>query len=276
LGEENCNLRERKNIVVSSNKVQGQASRWPLLFGLLFLAACSTNKPLNEGFTKIGYTDSLIGDGLHRVAVHGVGGLWGSSTEMERTWNVRSTELCGSNLYTVLDLRESGTLESGMSFMIIGGGVVPYMNSTTIPMLEGYVLCSDSALTVSQAKTFLHEKGLVLIPRELEQIPDNCPLALPSDSLHKVVSYGKAQLNAGNYLEGLACLHLAATDGWFINEGDPDAQYLIGKIYEEGLGVETDLNRAREWYRRALLNGSEEARLRLEEAGGPLSDSVIN
>ncbi len=46
-------------------------------------------------------------------------------------------------------------------------------------------------------------------------------------------------------------------------EGDSQAQYYLGQIYERGLGAEPDLNLAAEWYRRAAENGSAAAQVAL-------------
>ena len=37
--------------------------------------------------------------------------------------------------------------------------------------------------------------------------------------------------------------------------GGPDAQYVIGKLYDCGQGVEQDYIKAKEWYKRACDNG---------------------
>ena len=38
-------------------------------------------------------------------------------------------------------------------------------------------------------------------------------------------------------------------------QGDYDAQYSVGVCYEEGIGVEADINSAYDWYSRAAAQG---------------------
>lgn len=48
-------------------------------------------------------------------------------------------------------------------------------------------------------------------------------------------------------------------------KGEPDAQYRLGIMYEEGLGVPADPDRARDWYQRAAKGGHAGARKRLKK-----------
>ncbi|MCL5030595.1 MAG: dynamin family protein [Bacteroidetes bacterium] len=47
------------------------------------------------------------------------------------------------------------------------------------------------------------------------------------------------------------------------NKGDVDAQFIIGKIYANGIGTEKLMNNAIYWYKRAAMNGCVEAQLEL-------------
>ncbi len=49
--------------------------------------------------------------------------------------------------------------------------------------------------------------------------------------------------------------------------GDVDAQYLMGMIYEQGMGTDRDLIKAVYWYTKAAEHGSEEAREELRRLG---------
>ena len=54
---------------------------------------------------------------------------------------------------------------------------------------------------------------------------------------------------------------------WFLKsamQGDGDAQYAVGLCYEEGMGVEVDLDEALEWYARSAKQGNKEAKKRLK------------
>jgi TPR repeat protein len=46
--------------------------------------------------------------------------------------------------------------------------------------------------------------------------------------------------------------------------GDTDAQFVIGDMYQNGLGVKRSIGKARQWYRMAANNGHQRARLRLD------------
>ncbi|MBN4841776.1 SEL1-like repeat protein [Citrobacter braakii] len=60
----------------------------------------------------------------------------------------------------------------------------------------------------------------------------------------------------------------AAAAQWYrlaANGGDVGAQYLLGSMYEAGLGVERDLRIARYWYDVAARNGDEAAPHKVRE-----------
>lgn len=47
------------------------------------------------------------------------------------------------------------------------------------------------------------------------------------------------------------------------NHGDPDAQYLLGHLYYQGIVVDLDHEKARHWYERASLQGHSKAQYQL-------------
>ncbi len=49
------------------------------------------------------------------------------------------------------------------------------------------------------------------------------------------------------------------------DQGVANAQVSLGWMYLTGLGVEQDLQRARSWYRKASLQGNEQAKKALRE-----------
>lgn len=78
--------------------------------------------------------------------------------------------------------------------------------------------------------------------------------------IHKtMVSLRKIQ-----YERGLRCYHLGKYDKalryftWAENY-NANAQYLLGRMYESGLGVPRDTHAALSWYRKAARQGHEEA-----------------
>ncbi len=48
------------------------------------------------------------------------------------------------------------------------------------------------------------------------------------------------------------------------NQGDADAQYSLGRLYENGTGVPKDTAQAAAWYRKAADQGHADAKQRLE------------
>ena len=46
--------------------------------------------------------------------------------------------------------------------------------------------------------------------------------------------------------------------------GDPNGEYYVGEMYQDGLGTPRDLHKAHQWYERAAHKGNPEAQLRLE------------
>ena len=51
------------------------------------------------------------------------------------------------------------------------------------------------------------------------------------------------------------------------NQGNKNAQYLLGMMYAKGQGVAKDDAEAEKWFRKAAIGGNEDARKRLEEMG---------
>lgn len=63
----------------------------------------------------------------------------------------------------------------------------------------------------------------------------------------------------GDYVASMAWYELAAS------YGDPEAMLYIGDMYSDGRGVEVDFDIAKEWYKKALDAGCEEAQERLDD-----------
>ncbi|CCH45199.1 hypothetical protein BN7_4780 [Wickerhamomyces ciferrii] len=52
------------------------------------------------------------------------------------------------------------------------------------------------------------------------------------------------------------------------NQGLPKGQFAVGNFFEKGLGIEKDLNTAKQWYEKAALNHDERAQNRLNKLNG--------
>ncbi|MGI8840806.1 MAG: tetratricopeptide repeat protein [Caulobacteraceae bacterium] len=68
---------------------------------------------------------------------------------------------------------------------------------------------------------------------------------------------GKAAVLRGDYLSAMRLLGPVAKDG------NPAAQYELGRMYEGGQGVTQDYARAASWYRKAAIQGDAKAQLLL-------------
>ena len=72
-----------------------------------------------------------------------------------------------------------------------------------------------------------------------------------------IISIAAVRLCAGEYEEGLALYRDGNYSSSIIyltnaaNDGNQYAQYSLGKIYEEGLGVDVNITQAMYWYKRS-------------------------
>ena len=69
----------------------------------------------------------------------------------------------------------------------------------------------------------------------------------------------------GGYQSYLKGDYRAAYDEWLplAELGDAEAQYNLGVLYDEGAGIERDLIKAAEWYRKAADRGFVDAQINL-------------
>lgn len=98
------------------------------------------------------------------------------------------------------------------------------------------------------------------------KIVDRTPESIAArDELYKQRNITKAKSNMAEYIKKAG-------------QGDSDAQYELGVIYEDGLGVPKDISKAIEWYKKAAALGDSSATRILssmaatgecENAGGP-------
>lgn len=71
---------------------------------------------------------------------------------------------------------------------------------------------------------------------------------------------GIAAYDAGDYTKAREILYPLAA-----YKRDPEAQFHMGMIYFYGEGVEKDIDRAMEWWRKAMRRGHVDAAYRLSE-----------
>lgn len=70
---------------------------------------------------------------------------------------------------------------------------------------------------------------------------------------------GIAAYNSKNYTEAVNWFRKAA------EQGDVNAQALLGSMYYDGVGVTKNLSEAKKWFEKAAAQGNEESKSILEE-----------
>lgn len=96
-------------------------------------------------------------------------------------------------------------------------------------------------------------KGLIGIQRILLA----AFLAIASLSAFAGKSDALAAYQTGNYVEAVRLFRALA------EQGDPEAQYYLGYMYEKGQGVPKDHERMRTWYQRAADAGNAKAQYKV-------------
>jgi hypothetical protein len=76
---------------------------------------------------------------------------------------------------------------------------------------------------------------------------------------------GDCEIRGGEYVAYDRSNYASALNVWLpqATQGDPEAQVMLGEIYEKGLGGVADPAMAAEWYKRAALQGNSRAQLNL-------------
>ena len=161
----------------------------------------------------------------------------------------------------------------------LGEGWVPHALASGIhvlfiwPLSEGddvkevarNLLAVKKDLQINEPGTFqelaiIDDKGLVQNTRELKRKGIQCldvtqfivfavKYFAKSDELCQV---GQMAFQNGNYQLAFSCLN---TKG----QADPEAQYMLGYMYEHGQGVKQDLEVAQAWYWKAVFQGNASA-----------------
>ncbi len=231
---------------------------------VIFFASCSSNKPAGSGIIRGGYSDKKIDDGIYEIVVEGVGGIWNSEKGMQKTWESRAGALCADSEYDLISVSNSSRVESGIGLTFLGGAALPYQENISIPVKKGYVRCKNSVHTLIEAKDILDSKYLVVKDRKVSRVPNNCPLS-KTEPKEKINSSANAYFENKQYELAFSCFYQSASYGYKISDGNSEAQYKVGFMFEHGLGVEKDIDRAKQWYRKAVLNGSPTASDKLNQ-----------
>lgn len=137
---------------------------------------------------------------------------------------------------------------------------MPAYNAT----ISGYVVCDSSGLTLQQAKDYIAEQQAAA-KRKIEESRiaelkalggDDCTSTMPGTSAETYFRRAKALMALQRYKDARACFLT-------VQELEKDSIYhnesceTLGLMYEIGLGVDKDMETAREWYRKAGLTSSQ-------------------
>lgn len=85
----------------------------------------------------------------------------------------------------------------------------------------------------------------------------NCEAAESDDAANRILTEAWTAYNIGNYKKTVSLITNLAADG------NPRAQVMLGRCYENGLGVEQDLAVAAQWFQLAAEQNDSEAQVLL-------------
>lgn len=218
------------------------------LFLFLFLvSSCATYRNANEdGYSVLsgGYTDNEIQDGIFRInAESGVSPV-GQESSVTKVWHRRAKDLCQGG-YKQSDL-EVDVIDQGFTYM--NQGLIGYY----VTRASGYAVCSsfngtfDDALDVIKApKKALSQQ--LKIERELllSEMEGGCDVQ--NMSIDDLENMGNEFFKLNLYKEAITC---------YLGVYEKDKNILakveiynrLGLIYELGLGVQANMEKAKQWY----------------------------
>jgi TPR repeat protein len=85
--------------------------------------------------------------------------------------------------------------------------------------------------------------------------PERCPMT--TQSIDAALTQARQFAQQGDYGKTLPCYH------WATDQGNTEAQYHLGLLYEQGLGVVSNPQEAIRWYRQAADQGNADAQTHL-------------
>lgn len=107
-----------------------------LVFTLLaiFIAGCSTYKPRNEGFGKMGYEESKLKDGSYILSYYG--SSLDDEDDVKNKWNKRASELCSKKEFHS-DISTKEWTYDGYVLLV----PLIFKTKSTSPLVEGRLKC---------------------------------------------------------------------------------------------------------------------------------------
>lgn len=98
--------------------------------------ACSTYKPREEGFGKMGYEETRLEDGSYMLSYYG--SSLDNEEDVREKWNRRASELCGKRSYQA-DVKSKEWTYDGYT-------VIPpliFKSKGASPLVEGKLSCKE-------------------------------------------------------------------------------------------------------------------------------------
>lgn len=231
-----------------------------LVLGITALAGCASTHNLKADGINIlggGFIEEELQPGFFRMSATSNTALWASTDGAAETWKKRADHLCGKDAYVNIDTFNSQ--DSRLSPVSLRHGVVVW-GSASNATISGYVLCNSSRMTVGDATDFLKNRQAVAerqvsesLKTELDELGgDNCAEAQPGVLPETYFRRGKKLLALQRYSDARSCFILTQE----LEKGthfSKESCISLGFMYEIGLGVEKDIQKAQEWYRKAGL-----------------------
>jgi hypothetical protein len=112
-----------------------------LLVGTVIISGCSSYKPRNEGFFKVGYEETMLADGKYKLTYYGSDHDDGE--DVKRFWHRRAHELCGEVGYDT-ENEHAGKWNSG-GYVLLPPVVLAGENANDA--YSGVVLCRSKQVT---------------------------------------------------------------------------------------------------------------------------------
>jgi hypothetical protein len=117
-----------------------------------FLCGCASSHNLaTDGMNVFGggYIQSKVSDGIFQISVKTNWAPWVNTSAAKSSWRDRATELCGSEKFRELEIRE-GNYDQLSPY----GGVIRYIVTTR----DGFAVCDNANLTDEAALALIHKR----------------------------------------------------------------------------------------------------------------------
>jgi hypothetical protein len=99
--------------------------------------ACSTYKPRNEGFGKMGYEETKFEDGTYKLSYYG--STLDNEDDAREKWNKRAAELCGKKTFNSKTSNKEWTYDN---YVILLPLLIKSRGAA--PLIEGKLACNGN------------------------------------------------------------------------------------------------------------------------------------